>query len=331
MNIWASLVLSLTLLLTLLLPFQAQASVFSFLTDFFSSASAETEDIQPNSQNMPLLQAVISPNQNSGAIKGEITIVDGTSLLPDTKKLTDSKTINEDQISLYVVHQGDTLPAIAKMFGVSVNTIRWGNNIKGSTITVGQTLVILPISGVSHTVKSGDSLKSIAKLYKGDLDEILQYNNMTLSSKLAVGDVIVVPDGEIGAVSGTTSGGGSKSPSYPVYNGYYMRPIIGGLRTQGIHGRNGVDLALYYGANIIASADGEVIISRNSGWNGGYGSYIVLQHSNGTQTLYAHLSATLVSAGDTVAQGQVIAKMGNSGKSTGTHVHFEIRGARNPF
>jgi len=329
-NIWASLVLSFTLLWTLLTPFQAEASVFSFISDFFSSVSAQTEDIQPNSQNMSLLQAVISPSQTSSTTKGAITIVEGTSLLPDAQS-SDVKTANEDQISLYVVHKGDTLPAIAKMFNVSVNTIRWGNDIKGSAIVEGQTLVILPISGVQHTVKSGDTLQSIAKLYKGDLDEILQYNNLTLGSKLAVGDVVIIPDGEVGAVSGTISGGGSRSPSYPVYSGYYMRPVIGGIKTQGIHGHNGVDLALYYGANILASASGEVIISRNSGWNGGYGSYIVIRHPNGTQTLYAHLSATVVSAGDTVSQGQVIAKMGNSGKSTGTHVHFEIRGAKNPF
>jgi murein DD-endopeptidase MepM/ murein hydrolase activator NlpD len=120
----------------------------------------------------------------------------------------------------------------------------------------------------------------------------------------------------------------------PVYDGYYMRPIIGGVKTQGVHGHNGVDLASSYGAKIYASADGEVLISKNSGWNGGYGSYIVLKHGNGTQTLYGHLSGTAVSAGDTVKQGQVIGYMGNSGQvtgHTGIHLHFEIRGARNPF
>jgi len=333
-NIWASLVLAFTLLSTLLLPLHANASVFSFISSLFSSVSAETEEIQPNSQNMALLQATISPDQSASSTKDSATIVGGTSLLPDAQVQGDVKTIDQDQISLYVVHSGDTLPAIAKMFGVSVNTIRWGNDIKGSTITVGQTLVILPISGVQHTVKSGDTLQSIAKIYKGDLDEILQYNNLTLGAKLAVGDVVVIPDGEVGVVSGVVSGGGSKSSSYPIYSGYYMRPIIGGIKTQGIHGHNGVDLASYYGANILASASGEVIISRNSGWNGGYGSYIVIKHSNGTQTLYGHLSATMVSAGDSVRQGQVIGKMGNSGSvkgATGVHLHFEIRSAKNPF
>jgi murein DD-endopeptidase MepM/ murein hydrolase activator NlpD len=222
------------------------------------------------------------------------------------------------------------------MFGVSVNTIRWGNDIKGNSVSVGQTLVIMPISGIQHTVKSGDTLQSIAKQHKGDMDEILQYNNLVKNSKIAVGDVIFVPDGEAVSTPSTNTNPKTTKPStsMPVYDGYYMRPIIGGVKTQGVHGHNGVDLASSYGAKIYASADGEVLISKNSGWNGGYGSYIVLKHGNGTQTLYGHLSGTAVSAGDTVKQGQVIGYMGNSGQvtgHTGIHLHFEIRGARNPF
>ena len=72
-------------------------------------------------------------------------------------------------------------------------------------------------------------------------------------------------------------------------------------------------------------------VSRGSGWNGGYGSYIVVSHPNGTQTLYAHNSANLVVAGERVSQGQVIGKVGSTGRSTGQHVHFEVRGAQNPF
>ena len=318
-----------------LVPFQAEASVFSFISNLFSGGVVEAQEISPNLQNMPLLQAIISPNQYPTSTNKNLAIVEGTSLSSETLPSSDTKTLDNDQISLYVVHSGDTLPAIAKMFGVTVNTIRWGNNLTGSTINVGQTLVILPISGVQHVVKSGDTLQSIAKLHKGDLNEIMQYNNLTKDSKLAIGDIIIVPDGEVASVVvGVGSGIGKISPSYPVYEGYYMRPVIGGIKTQGIHGHNGVDLASGYGSNILASADGEVIISRSSGWNGGYGQYIVLKHGNGTQTMYAHLSATLVNVGDVVKQGQVIGRMGHSGQVrgyTGTHLHFEIRGARNPF
>ena len=316
-------------------PSVVEASFFSWL---FGPGDVKAEEVSStNVQNMALLQAVISPISGESSTESGLSIVEGTSLLPETSgSSSDSKgvkTSDSDQISLYVVHKGDTLPAIAKMFGVSVNTIKWGNDLKSDTISVGQTLVILPISGIQHKVKSGDTLQSIAKLHKGDLDEILQYNNLTSTSKLAIGDVIFIPDGEAVVTASVSSGSGSGSvgSSLPVYSGYYMRPIIGGIKTQGIHGHNGIDLASSYGSNILASADGEVIISKSSGWNGGYGSYIVLKHDNGTQTLYGHLSTTLVSVGDHVSQGQVIGKMGSTGSSTGVHLHFEIRGARNPF
>jgi murein DD-endopeptidase MepM/ murein hydrolase activator NlpD len=110
-----------------------------------------------------------------------------------------------------------------------------------------------------------------------------------------------------------------------------MRPVASGIRTQGIHGHNGVDLASSVGTPIYAAATGNVIISRVGGWNGGYGNYIVISHSNGTQTLYGHLNSISVNSGDNVVKGQFIGTMGNTGKSTGPHLHFEIRGARNPF
>lgn len=319
-------------------PTSAEAGFFSDITCAVTGLSCpkvvDAEEVLVNSQNMALLQAVISPDPNASSTKDDAIIVSGNSLASDNQIFSDSKNIDSDQISLYVVHQGDTLPAIAKMFGVSVNTIRWSNDIKGNSITPGQTLVILPVSGIQHTVKSGDTIQSIAKKYKGDFDEILQYNNLTKNSKIAVGDVIVVPDGE--AVSGpsTPSVSSPKKSSSPTYEGYYMRPVIGGVKTQGVHGHNGVDLASNYGAKIYAAADGQVLISKNSGWNGGYGSYVVIKHGNGTQTLYGHLSGTAVSAGDRVEQGQVIGFMGNSGQvigATGVHLHFEVRGARNPF
>ncbi len=321
-----------------LAPITTQASVGSVACSIFKlfcSVEADTEEAQVNSQNMALLQAVISPDPSASTTKNEPIIVSGNSLSAESQ-VSDSKTVDDEQISIYVVHSGDTLPAIAKMFNVSSNTIRWANDIKGNSIVPGQTLVILPISGVKHTVKSGETIQGIVKLHKGDLEEVLQYNNLSKNSKLAIGDDIFIPDGEaINTISSSGTKTTTKSNSaYPVYEGYYMRPIIGGVRTQGIHGHNGVDLASSYGAKIYAAASGDVLISKSSGWNGGYGSYVVIKHSNGTQTLYGHLSGTAVSAGDHVTQGQVIGYMGNSGQvtgATGIHLHFEVRGARNPF
>jgi murein DD-endopeptidase MepM/ murein hydrolase activator NlpD len=74
-----------------------------------------------------------------------------------------------------------------------------------------------------------------------------------------------------------------------------------------------------------------VIVAKSSGYSGGYGKYIVIEHPNGTQTLYGHLSQVLVNVGDSVSKGDNIAKSGNTGRSTGPHLHFEVRGGDNPW
>ncbi len=288
---------------------------------------------------MPLLQATLSPNAEHNTDQGDITIVGGTALLSDdgpTGGLAENKKDHpsSDKISVYVVRKGDTLGTIARMFGVSINTIRWSNDIKGSVISPGQTLVILPVSGVRHVVKKGETLGSITKTYKGDIDEVKRYNNITESTKLSVGDIVIVPDGEVISQSTTVASSPASRTqvvqSAKEYSGYYIRPVPG-KRTQGVHGYNGVDLAPPQGTPIVASAGGLVIVSRSGGWNGGYGSYVVIQHDNGTQTLYAHNQENTVTQGQTVEQGDVIGYVGRTGKATGPHLHFEIRGAKNPF
>ena len=110
-----------------------------------------------------------------------------------------------------------------------------------------------------------------------------------------------------------------------------MHPLPSAVRTQGIHGYNAVDLAAPFGTPIVAAASGRVIVSRSGGWNGGYGTYVVIDHPDGTQTLYAHMSRVAVWQGAQVVAGQVIGYVGSTGRSTGPHVHFEVRGAVNPF
>ena len=236
---------------------------------------------------------------------------------------------SSDQISIYVVRKGDTLSSIAQMFNVTVNTIRWANDLKGNIISEGQTLTILPIPGVRHTVKKGDTVRSIAKTYKASVSDILAYNNIGETTKLNVGDVVIVPDGEMTSIENATPVRFVES-TQQVVAGYYLRPVPG-RKTQGLHGQNGVDLASPIGTPILAAAPGTVIISKTSGWNGGYGIYLVIQHNNGTQTLYSHNSNNVVYVGQQVERGQVIGYVGVTGKTTGPHVHFEVRGARNPF
>jgi LysM repeat protein len=288
-----------------------------------------------NSQNLKILEASsnISPTGAGGV---EIAIADGVALESsggEGEIFVDLGKSGTGQISVYVVREGDTLGEIAEMFGVSADTILWANDIKNrSSIKVGQELVILPISGIRHIVKSGDTLKSLATKYKADLEDILSYNGFDANTKIKLNDVVIIPDGVISTTQKTLASESKTSQGYPVYTGYYLRPIVGGKKSQGIHGNNGVDLAgVRIGTTVMASASGKVIIARNGGYNGGYGSYVVVSHTNGTQTLYAHLSSVAVSVGQSVSQGQSIGGLGNSGKSTGPHLHFEVRGAKNPF
>ncbi len=277
-------------------------------------------------------------NDYSGIGGGGVEVVDGA-LVPQEGPAGTALEIEESeksiQISTYVVREGDNLSSIAKLFDVSVNTIMWANDISNARgIRPGQTLVILPVTGIRYTVKKGGTLRDIVKKYGGDLEEAARYNGIEPDAVLAEGTVVIVPDGEMEApkpVIRTTSRvvRGAGGPSYV---GYYAHPVPGGARrSQGIHGYNGVDLAAPVGTAVVASAAGTVIISRAGGWNGGYGSYVVVAHDNGTQTLYAHLSANTVQTGDSVFQGQMIGAVGSTGRSTGAHLHFEVRGARNPF
>lgn len=328
-----------TLVVTLLIaPNLASASFFSIIGEMFGSTASAKEATEPrvlvssNLAKIPLLESRVSPDPVAYRGGGDIKIVDNQALASEAGPLGSLAEIEErvaanSEISVYVVREGDNLSLIADMFDVTINTIKWANDIT-SVIKEGDRLVILPISGVRHSVLKGESIKSIATKYKGNIDEILLYNNMTEESSLAIGDIIIIPDGEL-AASITTVRTSSASAG-PSYSGYYVRPTAG-IKTQGVHGYNGVDIAGSIGDAIWASASGDVIISREGGWNGGYGNYVVIRHSNGTQTLYAHMSRNLVSAGDYVTSGQVIGLIGSTGKSTGPHLHFEVRGAKNPF
>ena len=269
-----------------------------------------------NSQTMSLLEGYLNINP-TGTGGAEIAIVDSVALESnggDSEVFVDLGKSGAGQISVYVVREGDTLSEIADMFEVSANTILWANDIKNRS-----------------SIKSGDTLKSLATKYKADLNDILSYNGLTANTKIKTGDIVIIPDGVISIVQTPLASGSQVSQSYPTYVGYYLRPIVGGRKTQSIHGHNGVDLAAPIYTPILASADGKVIVSRTGGHNGGYGTYVVISHTNGTQTVYAHMSVNNVSVGEWVNQGQIIGAIGMTGKTTGPHVHFEIRGAKNPF
>lgn len=241
-------------------------------------------------------------------------------------------------MATYTTKQGDTLTGIAANFGISLSTLIQTNpKVSSGSLKEGQKLVILPVSGVLHAVVSGDTVERIASRYGAELKRIQEYNSDLTNDSLKAGTSIIVPGGKVlasvaSAVSQSktsislASAGSSQS--------YFVQPAEGfnwGVK----HGHNGVDIANKCGTSIIAAAEGLVIpdgsCEADGGWNGGYGMCLTLKHPNGTVTRYAHLQKTVVSNGDYVSQGQLIGQMGNTGKSTGCHLHFEVRGAVNPF
>jgi len=349
------------------MPATARASVFTSILSSLAGKKAPQNDTVAGSGNLQTL-ALIKPALNSDPAPatggGDITIVDSSALMPEegpSGTLADIVKPKNGTISTYIVRDGDTLSGIAQLFNVPVNTILWANDLtKSSKLQVGEKLTILPVPGIVYTVKKGDTLESIAKIAGADATEIGTYNGVD-NATLAVGSTIIIPDGEATAPtsSGSGSNGGSTkvvkgsgpsgnviplahNPREPAHNvgptgsaseiAYYIAPLSNYIQTQGIHGYNAVDLAAPIGTPIVASATGDVLIARDGGWNGGYGSYVVIDHDNGSQTLYAHMSSVAAYDGEHVVQGQVIGYVGKSGEATGPHVHFEIRnGIRNPF
>lgn len=298
-----------------------------------------------NSQTLDILNSNSRFSSASAALGGgDISVVDGVALASEIgttgQTLVGVSKKNNGKISVYEVREGDTLSQIADMFEVSINTIRWANDFEGA-IQPGQQLVILPVTGITHVVKNGGTIEDVADIYDADVREIALFNGLDTDVDLQPGDEIIVPNvHSLESDSDDGNGSGSSGNSVQQYvatktadtsGGYYTNPVPGSVITQGLHGYNAIDFGAPIGSSVVASAPGKVITSKQGGWNGGYGNMIVVSHPNGTQTLYSHLSSNAVYVGQTVDAGDVIGYVGTTGRSTGPHLHFEVRGARNPF
>lgn len=244
-----------------------------------------------------------------------------------------------DQVIEHVVSTGDTLSQIADSYQVSVDTIRWVNNIKGDSLSIGQALQIPPVTGIVHKVREGDTVYSIAKKYKTEAQKIVNFpfNDFTDldTFALTVGQSLVVPDGVVEqAAPAIARRPAAPPPAMPGAggSGQFMWPT-GGLITQyPVWYHMALDIANREAPGIAAAGSGTVLSVQYLKF--GYGSHIILDNGGGFTTLYAHLSEIYVQPGDRVNQGQIIGKMGSTGRSTGTHLHFEVRvngKAQNPL
>ncbi len=366
-----SLFIRVILLFSLVLPPLQVVQAFSFSSIFADPVYAQSNQqnsvlFSDTSATMILPRASISAatifadkntkdSKNKGSaidLDATVNIVSENALLPATGPLGVSDGKDDPSLldtSVYVVRKGDSMSAIAEMFGVSVNTILAANDMKkGDKLSEGDVLFILPISGLEHEVTKGQTLKGIAALYKVEVSDIVQYNDITEDTKLAIGDVLMIPGADM------IEGGDKPAPNlasapardknyydaHPLKNiiGYFINPLPTGHKTQGLHGpgHRGIDIGAPTGTSFYASAPG-VVIKVVTGCKvgakrcgGGYGNMVMIQHPNGTKTLYGHMTKVNTHNGATVERGAVIGFVGSTGLSTGPHVHFEVFDAKNP-
>jgi LysM repeat protein len=287
-------------------------------------------------------QAVLTSGFRSKfAFAQESTAADGSKVLAlstDTQMSVDPLTQVSDKpradIFEYKVENGDTLAGIAKKFGVDTDSIKWLNaGLNEKKIKPDSIMKIPPVTGVMHTVKSGETVYSIAKRYNVSAQAIVDFpfnefsNDETFA--LAIGQQIVVPDGEmpeeiISSPRGNLANALTPNAGAVSATGSWIWPAAGTLTQYFKSWHKGLDIANHSGGNILAADSGTVILA---GWpdNSGYGNRVMVDHGNGYQTLYGHLSKIAVVVGQTVKRGDVLGQMGSTGRSTGTHLHFEIR------
>lgn len=238
-----------------------------------------------------------------------------------------------DKIVEHEVKANETISSIAQDFAVTDETIFWENNLTAkSAIKPGQKLRILPLPGVAHKVIAGDTIFSIAKKYRANSQAILDFpfNNVGDNFSLTTGDMLIVPDGAPPAqakpapVQYLAQGQREKFDIADLGTSQFGWPASGLMAQYFSWYHPGIDISNLGGGLIRASDSGTVTVA---GWPdaSGYGNRVILDHGNGYTTLYAHMSAIYVSAGQKIAKGEVLGMMGSTGRSTGVHVHFEVR------
>ncbi|MFP4198437.1 MAG: peptidoglycan DD-metalloendopeptidase family protein [Halanaerobium sp.] len=220
-----------------------------------------------------------------------------------------------DQVKVHKVQSGETLWDIAHKHDLNIDSLIGANNISNmNSIKPGQEFKILPVKGIIYRVSPGESVNSIAGKFDVKIDTILEDNNLEGTSDLQVDQNLILR-------------GAKPEFSYQDrLDQKFMYPI--NTRITSYYGprwgrmHEGVDFAAPMGSPIRVVSSGRVVFS---GWSGGYGYVVIVEHQKGLRTLYAHNSKLLIKEGQSVAKGEVIARSGNTGNSTGPHLHFEVQ------
>lgn len=303
----------------------------------------ETDNLQSSSGaakvGLPAL-----PTPNSDFENGIPRLVDVHTIIPSRPRV---------DVTTYVVEPGDNLFKIAERYGLEPETVLWGNydvlRDNPQFLKPDQELIILPTNGVYYQWAAGDNIETIARFFKVEPEAILEYpgnrllTDLTVSSpgEIEEGTWLIIPGGKRELKDWGPPVITRKNPAAAAYygsgycgqvyegsigTGYFIWPTVatnlsGYDYSPSLH--PGIDIAGATGNAIYATDSGVVVYS---GWSEyGYGYLIVLDHGNGWQSAYAHLSAVNVGCGASVAQGAVIGGLGSTGNSTGSHLHFELR------
>lgn len=234
----------------------------------------------------------------------------------------------------YVVQNGDTIGTIAQKFGLTQNTILWENNLTSrSYIRPGQVLRILPTSGITYKIVKGDTLAKIAQKLNGDTAKIIDFNRLANESDIQVGDQIIIPEGKpyVAPVI-------PQKPKLASIKQIFTEPeVIDSSDTGKMYWPNGctrisqyfnwrhvgLDIACPAGTPIRAAEDG--VVYQVGYLNTGYGHHVFIDHGSGKTTRYGHMTTMYVTKGESVKRGQIIGLEGSTGRSTGPHLHFEVR------
>lgn len=328
----------------------ALIGVVIWLLQLFYTQSAETVSVE----NAPLTEATVAVGGIENISQQNVDMFGGVPRLAQEHTIIPSRPRQE--IVTYTVQDGDTLFGIAEKFGLKPETILWGNYYvlldDPHSLKPGQELNILPVNGTYHQWQAGEGLNGVADGYDVKPENIINYpgNNLDLATlgdlshpNIKPGTWLIVPEGRRDFISWSAPLGITREnpATARVMGSGACGPISGGAVGYGtfiwpankhfISGFNyapstnhwGIDIAGNEGEGVYATDAGVVVYA---GWNDyGYGNMVMIDHGNGFQSLYAHMSAFNVGCGQSVGQGDVIGAVGNTGRSSGAHLHFEIR------
>jgi len=224
--------------------------------------------------------------------------------------------VEDDNEGLYEVKQGDTLTDIARLNGISLETLAYANSLPDrDRIKAGQYLKI-PSDCLVHLVQPGETLLDISRTYHVNINVIAARNGQADPNNILAGQQLMIPRGVPGIESLPSRGLAAGWLSWPL-QGTISSPF--GMREGKPH--EGIDIAVEEGTPIRPVAPGSVVFA---GPRGTYGLAVIIDHGDGVRTLYAHCSKILTAEGDSVDINTVLALAGNTGRSTGPHLHLEV-------